>query len=74
VLRTGEPRGLGVFLNTSVSGLASTDEGEGLELINLTLGLGVRLGVARAANLVACYDDSEESISNLVVEVVLQIY
>lgn len=73
MLRTGEPRGLGVFLNTSV-GLASTDEGEGLELINLTLGPGVRLGVARAANLVACYDDSEESISNLVVEVVLQIY
>jgi len=62
-----------VFLNTSVSALASTDESERLELINLTQGGSVGLGFAGAANLVACYYDSDESISYLVVEVVLEV-
>lgn len=60
-----------VFLSTSVFALASTDESEGLELINLSRGAVVGHRFDGAANLVACYYDSYESISNLVVEVVL---
>lgn len=72
MLRTGEPLGL-VFLNTSVLALASTDEGERLELANDTGGVNVGLGFGGAANLVACHDGSNQFIGNCVVEESLQV-